>query len=243
MIERAPDFLVLEGQQRILVSFPLNAYLRELPAPPMFRIDDGVNQRGYVATWEVRPDHTLWLTRLQTRAAHDGPDPGIQLVFPGVTGPVAATWVCQELQSPVGRRFDLRGYASTVARMTSLTVWHGRVVLLEETEGARKQRLWARCTPHLEAEFGAEEGAFLRSAHAVPDDSAPRLVYADWLDERGDPRGDVVRLAERLRDADPATARREMAVNASILIRGLRHQLWTHVMGYDDLAAAISSFG
>src|SRR5262249_2503800 len=27
-----------------------------------------------------------------------------------------------------------------------------------------------------------------------PDDDTPRLVYADWLEERGDPRGEFIRL-------------------------------------------------
>jgi uncharacterized protein (TIGR02996 family) len=36
--------------------------------------------------------------------------------------------------------------------------------------------------------------AFLRSIHDAPDDDAPRLVFADWLEERGDPRGEFLRL-------------------------------------------------
>src|SRR4051812_27172040 len=39
-----------------------------------------------------------------------------------------------------------------------------------------------------------------------PDDDAPRLVYADWLDERGDPRGEFIRLQlalGRLGEDDP----------------------------------------
>src|SRR5438270_1506512 len=29
---------------------------------------------------------------------------------------------------------------------------------------------------------------------ADPDDDGPRLLYADWLDERGDPRGEFIRV-------------------------------------------------
>src|SRR4029078_6739128 len=36
--------------------------------------------------------------------------------------------------------------------------------------------------------------AFPRRAPGGPDDDAPRLVYADWLEERGDPRGTFVRV-------------------------------------------------
>ena len=39
-----------------------------------------------------------------------------------------------------------------------------------------------------------EAEAFLQRIRAYPDDDAPRLVFADWLDEQGDPRGDFIRV-------------------------------------------------
>src|SRR5262249_2108401 len=36
--------------------------------------------------------------------------------------------------------------------------------------------------------------AFLQAIIEDPDDIAPRLVYADWLEERGDPRGEFIRV-------------------------------------------------
>src|SRR5262245_38736778 len=36
--------------------------------------------------------------------------------------------------------------------------------------------------------------AFLRGILQHPDDDAPRQVYADWLEERGDPRGEFIRV-------------------------------------------------
>jgi uncharacterized protein (TIGR02996 family) len=51
-----------------------------------------------------------------------------------------------------------------------------------------------------------DDEAFIRAVVAAPGDDAPRLVYADWLDERGDPRGAYLRAevacpgdADRLR--------------------------------------------
>src|SRR5437879_1912305 len=35
---------------------------------------------------------------------------------------------------------------------------------------------------------------FLDAIRAAPDDDGPRLVYADWLEERGDPRGEFIRI-------------------------------------------------
>ena len=48
--------------------------------------------------------------------------------------------------------------------------------------------------------------AFLQVIQQTPDDDAPRLVYADWLEERGDPRGEFIRLQCRrlqLAEGDP----------------------------------------
>ncbi len=35
---------------------------------------------------------------------------------------------------------------------------------------------------------------FIQAILAEPDDDVPRLIYADWLQERGEPRGDFIRL-------------------------------------------------
>ncbi len=43
-----------------------------------------------------------------------------------------------------------------------------------------------------------EETAFLRAIDLNPDDRVVRLAYADWLDERGDPRAEYLRLSCRL---------------------------------------------
>jgi uncharacterized protein (TIGR02996 family) len=49
---------------------------------------------------------------------------------------------------------------------------------------------------------------FLRAICEAPDDDAPRLVFADWLDETGDPdRAEFIRLQIRLaREQDPSPA-------------------------------------
>ena len=52
-----------------------------------------------------------------------------------------------------------------------------------------------------------DDEAFIRAIVAAPGDGATRLVYADWLDERGDPRGAYLRAElewARLRSAAEA---------------------------------------
>jgi len=60
--------------------------------------------------------------------------------------------------------------------------------------------------------------AFLREAKENPDDDAPRFILADWLEDRGDPRGEFVRLqveaARRESEGDDA---RELFVQAGAL--------------------------
>jgi uncharacterized protein (TIGR02996 family) len=50
------------------------------------------------------------------------------------------------------------------------------------------------------------DDAFLKAIIDTPEDDTPRLVYADFLDERGDPRGEFIRVQcelARLPDDDP----------------------------------------
>lgn len=50
------------------------------------------------------------------------------------------------------------------------------------------------------------EDAFLQDILAHPDDDAPRLIYADWLEEHDDPRGEFIRAQcalAQLGDDDP----------------------------------------
>src|SRR5439155_14343361 len=53
---------------------------------------------------------------------------------------------------------------------------------------------------------------FLSAILDDPDDDVPRLVFADWLEERGDVRGEFIRRQcelEQLAEDDPARAEHE----------------------------------
>jgi uncharacterized protein (TIGR02996 family) len=58
-----------------------------------------------------------------------------------------------------------------------------------------------------------DEDAFLEAIRAEPDDDAPRLVFADWLEEQGDPRAEFIRVQCEL--ARPGLERRRRAELAS----------------------------
>ena len=65
-----------------------------------------------------------------------------------------------------------------------------------------------------------DEG-FLRTICEAPDDDLPRLIFADWLDEHGDPRGEFIRLQIEL-------ARGPSAAGASALEERERQLLFQH---------------
>ena len=44
------------------------------------------------------------------------------------------------------------------------------------------------------------EDDFLSIIRSKPDKITPQLVYADWLDEQGDPRGELIRLLVEVRE-------------------------------------------
>src|SRR5690348_14697300 len=61
-------------------------------------------------------------------------------------------------------------------------------------------------TRPLEVGLMSLEQAFLRDVVEHPGDETPRLIYADWLSERGDPRGEFIHLQcelARLAEDDP----------------------------------------
>jgi uncharacterized protein (TIGR02996 family) len=57
--------------------------------------------------------------------------------------------------------------------------------------------------------YGERVAAFLTAIAEEPADAAPRLVFADWLEERGDPRGEMLRLGWEVSTLPPAAPRRQ----------------------------------
>jgi uncharacterized protein (TIGR02996 family) len=60
-----------------------------------------------------------------------------------------------------------------------------------------------------------DDEAFIRRVVDSPGDDLPRLVYADWLDERGDPRGSYLRAEIQWSNAISKDATRQPAALAS----------------------------
>src|SRR5262245_31106241 len=66
-----------------------------------------------------------------------------------------------------------------------------------------------------------EEDAFLLAVLADPEDAAARLVYADWLLDRGDQRSELIRQAFLLRSTSASDPRRKAFASRWALARGV----------------------
>src|SRR5439155_5420030 len=61
---------------------------------------------------------------------------------------------------------------------------------------------------------------------AAPDDDAPRMVYADWLQQRGDPRGELIQLQCQLAAVPDDERRRAIRIAENKLLAA-HEATWT----------------
>jgi uncharacterized protein (TIGR02996 family) len=80
-----------------------------------------------------------------------------------------------------------------------------------------------------------EEAGLIAAIVAAPDDDAPRLVYADWLQQRDDPRGELIQLQCKLA-ADPDDDRRRAIKIAENKLLEAHEKTWTRPL-HDALPA------
>lgn len=72
------------------------------------------------------------------------------------------------------------------------------------------------------------DSEFLKAIEAEPANPVPRLVYADWLDEQGDLRGELLRIQEELRRIEvPNRAEKERRMH-ELLSEGVEPLVITH---------------
>jgi uncharacterized protein (TIGR02996 family) len=88
--------------------------------------------------------------------------------------------------------------------------------------------------------------AFLRAITDNPNDSSVRLVYADWLEERGDPRAEFLRVQQAFTEISPnATGYRDLCEQEQKLVRQLdpvwlqRVRRYTTAAPCRDIAALV----
>jgi len=204
MTFQAREAMNYRGEQRRIRALPLSNCGRSVPDFGM--VSTGC-WRGYQGTWEVRDD-TLHLVRLDPPS---GSEDSLSVMFPEQTGSVEATWFSgaivpddttdPEDQFEVETRI-LNEYPIHFLWFTLLI--HQGKLLLERTSELKDGTTQTRLTQHVNGLFPETEVAFMHAIHADGDDPTTKLVYADWLEERNDPRGLLLRGAvEQSKKEDP----------------------------------------
>lgn len=81
------------------------------------------------------------------------------------------------------------------------------------------------------------DSAFRRAIETAPHDPALRLNYADWLDDCGDPRGELFRIQEELRSINVEGRSAKESRMHELLSQGVRpiEFSWTNVFGMEFL--------
>ena len=142
----------------------------------------------------------------------------------GPAGRVHADWVSGILYTPPERVAKL-GF--------ELAIWRGRVVFRERPGPIQGTRV-IEPGGHLSEIFAPEELGFVRVILANREDRTTRLVYADWLDERNDVRGALLRLDDAMRlvaTSGPHAAR--FAGLRSELIQKVENWVWLRLTGFE----------
>jgi len=122
------DILYLNGQKHALESLPLEPYYGPGNPRPKFRAPNTATWRGYIATWEI--DRGI-LHLKDIRARIDQREVGLEDLFPGQKGPVAATWFTGKLRVPQGKILKPAVPHPIYEKYLMITVEKGRVVSQE----------------------------------------------------------------------------------------------------------------
>jgi uncharacterized protein (TIGR02996 family) len=78
--------------------------------------------------------------------------------------------------------------------------------------------------------MSSDREAFVQEIAAHPDDDAPRLIYADWLEERGDPQGQFIRVQCELARMPDSARWEELLPRETELLR-LHRDEWLRPLG------------
>lgn len=91
--------------------------------------------------------------------------------------------------------------------------------------------------------IGDDEAAFLAAIRAAPDDDGPRQVYADWLLQRGDLRGEMINIqCELARGTDRPAALSQRERQLRPKLHDLRELAYYYPLPIDELAIDLETW-
>jgi uncharacterized protein (TIGR02996 family) len=86
------------------------------------------------------------------------------------------------------------------------------------------------------------ENDFIDAILAAEENAAPRLAYADWLEERGDARGEYLRLLASLDGAASDSAARTLARLQQVQLEGGVRRRWVTLMCRGRITRVLRDF-
>jgi uncharacterized protein (TIGR02996 family) len=228
MTAQAQEIIRYKGETYGLCANPLVGADVELPS--FDRWSTGC-RRGYIGTWEVVDDVLYFVDIDATKS--DGKPLLVTDLFPGSSGKVRADWVTDRLRVPQGELLQYlhAEYASIYERDMFMSVWGGRVALIEVFDNEEEKLISSETTAQLHTIFGPEESAFISEIRTTPNDRMQRLVYADWLEERNDPRGALIRLEDERFALNKTPTAEEWLKRDDAELR-VKNWLWMKLLGY-----------
>ncbi|MFO0550968.1 MAG: TIGR02996 domain-containing protein [Polyangiaceae bacterium] len=96
------------------------------------------------------------------------------------------------------------------------------------TTDAKTPRAKGKAAP---SEAAGDERSMSAAVLAAPDEDAPRMVYADWLSERGDPRGELITTQIALGRGDLASEARTKLIEAERTLLAQHGEAWVRPIG------------
>lgn len=146
MTAQIPDSIRLNNEDHELLTNPLEHYLHTMDSRPHFAFMATSCWRRYTAEWEVKEQH-LYLVGIDALIADAEYEftrglpsalgkewrprkATLEDIFPGVPGPIAASWYSGPLRIPVGDlvHYVHFGYASQFKEELILTTQKGRII-------------------------------------------------------------------------------------------------------------------
>jgi hypothetical protein len=128
-----PESIIIDGQKQSLFTNPLESYYGKNNPRPPFKAPNTATWRGYVGTWEIDRG-VLYLKAI--RAWTPQGQVGLEALFPGHKGRVAATWFSGQLRVPQGKVLKPYVPHPIYEKYLMVTVEKGRVVRQEIVDNA-----------------------------------------------------------------------------------------------------------
>ena len=188
---------------------------------------DTLQEGGALFLVTVRPPEQLWLCAVleSPRALSDG-----WYGEPNVVPITDISALRDKIKFTSGKGMSQKAGALAMSLQTPRALTDEDVALIRGAYGGSAAVAAAADDPLPDG----EEAELLRAVVEAPSDYAPRIVYADWLSERGDPRGEMIALACKLRSGDIYFSEREAArARVGQLLRA-HESRWAGEMGLPD---------